>query len=257
MSHLIYKGFRTGFPFPVPSKAEDGEDISVWDGVTLFEQGPSKSATENITVVGPGTEHSIGYKRHEVAELYWRIRHFKFDWSGLTVTRNWDGGVWTPIAPTSFIYGDGVPPAGEWRTRELELLRPGFLSESFYDTTGAAASITIPEDPPVTEGATVGISVSMFQAPYHPLAAKVVYCPATRLFYPAMQISFDTGNGAMSSVRERPGMLPAMTIRILGKSLILYADGGDFSSTGSVVVTPNRYWSYGGTYNETTGDRIA
>jgi hypothetical protein len=69
---ITYRGF---VPFCIPTKDEEGNDFSEWDGSTIDGGlNPSKYANKNVTVYGSGSYYCIKMTRHQVAELYWRAK---------------------------------------------------------------------------------------------------------------------------------------------------------------------------------------
>jgi hypothetical protein len=72
MPQITYPGL---VPFCIPTKDEEGNDFSEWDGSTLDGGlNPSKHANKNVTVYGSGSYYCIKLTRHQVAELYWRAK---------------------------------------------------------------------------------------------------------------------------------------------------------------------------------------
>lgn len=112
-------------PFCIPEVAQDGKPFQVWDQVTLFGKNkPSKSASEDITVYGSGTEYFIGLTLEELMLFYWKAKTYKLSFANkftfttpqVSVTTGyWDTSVDPPewvstpryAAPINFVY-DGT-----------------------------------------------------------------------------------------------------------------------------------------------------
>jgi hypothetical protein len=124
------------FPFCIQDVAEDGLPVEVWDGVTFRGGRPSKSSSQNITVVGEGTLFPVGLTLEEVMLMYWRVRRWN-------VNLNEDG-------PWSFSQDGASVDIKPDSARESELLgyTEGTCTENIQDIDENGDPITYEQEYP-------------------------------------------------------------------------------------------------------------
>jgi hypothetical protein len=123
MPQITYSGL---VPFCIPTKDEEGNDFSEWDGSTLDGGlNPSKYANKNVTVYGAGSYYCIKLTRHQVAELYWRAKGI------VTEVTMASGTIASGSASASGDYD-----AGTWDSTG-NVYTPNWQTESAFATVGS------------------------------------------------------------------------------------------------------------------------
>jgi hypothetical protein len=143
MPQITYRGL---VPFCIPTKDEEGNDFSEWDGSTLDGGlNPSKHANKNVTVYGSGSYYCIKLTRHQVAELYWRAKGIVTEvevssdpiatGSG-SASGDWDNGSWDST-------GNVYTP--NWKTEEASLTLSQCTLSEMLDV-GFTCNVSYPVD---------------------------------------------------------------------------------------------------------------
>lgn len=225
MGSVNYKGYRTGFPFLIPERAQDGLPVSVWGGTT-FSSGPSKSSDEQIDVVGPGTMHPVGLTFAEAMEHFWRVKSYKCTVAGDGV----DAGVYTADLieqPWDALFTS--------ITREIHLVTAKNSTFRFYSDIGFIGGVRI--------------------------GGKFYFIRNSKTYYPEISIQLPDSRlfgAAWSSVKNEGVTGPVGSGSFCGESFPVYPQF-DYSTwdppltTPTITITPHKYWTYGGLYDEDTG----
>lgn len=218
MSQVIYKGFRAGFPFLIPEKAQDGLPVEIWDGAT-YQAGPSKSDTDQIDVVGSGTQYPVGLTFVEAIKHFWRVKSYKCTVAGDGVDAG-DHAATLLALPTDVNYTS--------ITKEHHLVVAKNDSFRFYAEVGFISSVRI--------GGSFYLRSE--ENLYYPKFS--IYLNDSRLF-----------SDGWSTVKPEGFISPAGSGSFCGKSFPIYP-GFDYSDSDpplappSITITPDKYWTYGG-----------
>lgn len=267
------------FPFPVIeqfySPLEEGFlPVLEWDGDTIDAASglASSSEDEYRPTTGPGTFYPIGLTHAEADIWLWRAKIWRWDISG---------GVLTPAAGEDV---DFVPEAEiilefhespSIASRYQNLVVDAGCGASSAATGGANgpaphAEIRYNADlwiglPPSDTETTPGLGASL--APLINVNTLPRIVKRDGLFYPLVMAQYefsasgDTGGviGGLSFATFS-GWASNFDMSISDKVLPMYqygaewSDEGNFGSATVEGVTIDKYFTYGGIYNETTGE---
>lgn len=276
MSRVTFEGYGNGFPFVVPQYAQDGLRYSTWDGSTWFGGTRSKSAATLIDVVGADTKHPLGFTIPELSQVVWRVRQWKVDYSTLVTTRK-------------YIYPDTSELIGG--IADYSTANPLYLLYDAQDARNEAniclgksyvAQDTSPVD--VEWSDDYGSQRNLFFVNFFldsanktsDVGAWYAWKNGTdEKIYPRFEFEIGLNIGNVGGVGTRgrfpqDGAFTNQTYPASGATIELQIDGHTFTenlhgllvsdtvvtsttATGSVVITPYKYWSYNGLYDEDTG----
>lgn len=259
----------------------DGTDFEIWDGVTrmALNNYPEDKA------MGPGTLYPFGLELNVIAEWFWRVQVWKIETS-LSFAIS-ESGVYdytsTGTSEQFNSVGDAQDtPTGADTVHEHQLnykfrqgqvmssALPLYVSTPFTGTLSWSRTDYSPPDPPaITTGTGDGFAVDLFlfSCPYradfdgegHPIR----YFGG--LWWPRVEayvIGIASGTTAELLCSVDVGLASvAATVDLYGNSVPLYALGffgsiTSFTTTGTVAVSPNVWWGYGGKFDTTTGARL-
>ena len=274
MSRVNAPVMRNGFPFPIVPATQ-------WDGETFFEGIPSADSATYVPVFGGGTYHPLALTLPELVRLYWRSRFMR-----VAVT---PGDFYSGIYPSGFVftlggsarfdleYGETDPLINELkpqRMSEVSLVASpatsggidvyvGNLSHSFdfefhSDIDGLEASVVGQHDSELIcsmtnfELVTTVVGNILFGSPR-------CLTDGSGMHYP--QLLFQLGNWGSdltSSVKYNFSDLIAYeqgSLDMLGQTIKLYGTAQPTSESVSTTatVTPQKYWSYDGLWDEDSG----
>lgn len=244
---ISFPGLRNGFPEMIHYRMEDETAFAEWD----FDSSatPAANGGPPTHYVGAGTLYPVGLSLAEVAELYWRVRKYQIV---SNVVSTWGGGA---------AFGGGSASGSAENaatTKEYELTR----------AFGYGAVIT---DPPIYGFGDYGDIHLSFQIYKIDFPGTPVPAPPHALrfwdgqYWPSIYVGaeFDDGIlvlGAGSMGYQdilAPAWMPesAATCDLLGHTIKLYG-ASDETHTGSISVTGEEWWGYGGKFDTTTGERL-
>lgn len=270
-SGISYAGYRTGFPFEIRELAEDGLPVEMWDGETWYSRfSKSKSASEKITVIGPGTHWPVGLTLAELADLVWRTRYWTVDYSSLQTNRYMLGDSGGEYSGRLTNFAAATPPhiviGPAFAKAEAMLLSRGGQSWIPAEELGYADPyVSVPVQ--LQEGGTpLDTSLTDFRwVPNWCYKSNGLYYPkiiasfgASAFGAAALFAKIESNDGHRDVEAAVEVVLPHRTLPI--PLYGVYRRIGNATSiteaTGTVTVTPHKYWKYGGRYDEDTGEQV-
>lgn len=280
MSGLLYAdGF---FPLCVDS----GE---VWDGETYFENKPSNSADKLTNVVGPGTLHPIGMTLEEMVKIYWRMKYIKASCSyrinqyySQDDPPDWGEPLFSPID----IEINGDDYKDELKDEDGEVCNDiqvynnvgGENTREVTTLVGQEASLVclkvwaLNVNGGTLDGFPWAPELGIYWKPRSGLLCEGEYFPYFRVFSISAiyentaELNSYAGKVSQGAGYETLTAFPGSSL--FGKDLTVFgppapslpppADGYTYIETlsANVNIEAYKYFTYGGIYDETTGERV-
>lgn len=276
MSRVTYEGYGNGFPFVVKKYAQDSLRFSEWDGSTWYGGQRSKSAISLVDVVGANTKHPLGFTVPELSQIVWRVKKWKIDYSGLVTTRAYTypddsvvlGGVadYSTADPLHLLYDaqDARNEANICLGKSYVVQDTTPVDVEWYDDYGSQRNSFRVDF--FLDSANKTSDVGAWYAWKSGDDEKI---------YPRFEFEIGLNIGNVGGVGTRgrfpqDGAFTNQTYPASGATIILQIDGHTFSqnlhglkvedtivttttATGTVAITPEEYWTYGGLYDSATG----
>lgn len=245
---ISYAGYRNGFPGKVHHAMEDGTPFE------LFAFGTAHPTTGRAPdhTMGPGTYYPIGLTLSEITELYWRVKKYHFDSTiqfteVLSPYETWDAST----SGTEFVNGSsevsliGIPaspgvPSTEFLGGTLDATLFGTASDGIGGTIINALifSDQTPSGTPIHP-------VRYFDGKWWPSLAVETGYEGAALHYVFTDAVWVESDSAWTAEQ-------VATMDFFGHTVKLYAYP-DVTATGTVTVTAEEWWGYGGKFNTATG----
>lgn len=248
MPKVSYRGLRNGFPFVIPKNAEDGNAVEVWDGTTRYGGLPSKSATANITVVGPGTPWPVKMKRDRLAEIYWRVRKCRIDCTQMVLYLS---GTPRQIQETRDWYCQNNTDATTGPISESELVVTNYHNNNL---AGDVSLLTL-------YGTSYGISNVWF----------AVFTSQATAYYDAdadyvwVSFGFSISQSGLTLSTQKPqdvtgySIIDGPLLRFYGEDVqtwLKFLSQATAGHSGTMEIIPIEWRDYGGTWDTATGQPI-
>lgn len=289
---ISFSGLRNGFPFQIVHKVE-GREVTVWDGSSWTSEEFTSSARPAHepggveSVVGHGTDFPLRCTLPELTMLFWRVRKARMLGAGINIDvpignmeppdrieaifPSQDDEVLRVGSEIDLDTGDPLPLKG----KEYELIQKdsgiyffdsfqSLIVESEFQPSGTVTRRS-GEDGRVISQASSRLFIGLIIIPQETRLADESYWPLLRLIgAPRGQgSSFQTQNLATFSERiggNNPFVTApsGATLRILGigeTAMPLYLRSESGTASGRLDLTATEYFTYGGKFDQTTGER--
>jgi len=220
MSEVTYSGFRTGFPFLVPEAGD--------------------------VAVGAGTPYPVGLTLPQAMLCYWQVKSWKVVFTGIKFQYG---------ADYSEVKNGHEVIVGTSIAREIELVTGTNVSafggyvDGMAQGTIEAGSIGVP-----LHDFSAGLTISLPSKPAYYKEADGKY-----YFSLVLDVHVEPWWPYVASVVDGSG-LGGGKINFLGEEYPAKVQHGivapTIPSTPTITITPHKYWTYGGIYDEDSGARI-
>jgi hypothetical protein len=218
MGKVLHASYSGYFPFCIKPLEENPEYIA-----RVIEEGRPDAGE-------PGSEWPIGLTDEEAMSLFWKIRTIKADADGLSGTTNL-------TYRKSILAPSPVEPA-----TEEEIVCANYRLETFGYITNGASFISIQI---LLEGACLKIENN--QRFYYP-----------RILIESNQIVEDPpeSNSSVSYTDPFYSYTQQGSYNLLGFGELPLFTISSAQGAYPFTITPHKYWSYGGTWDEDTGEPL-
>jgi hypothetical protein len=173
----------------------------------------------------------------QIMALYWRVKRFKY-----SLTGGYQGGE-NPITISggSGVFAQNINPPNE------EALVCGGPTLFTGSATLSAPQITI----------TPNFYMKLFEANF--LSSSPFFQSTGSTYKTFFQITSDSvfgGGEFVNSIKTFEFAVPCGSYSGIKSGTLFQSFGPNYSGSVSLVIEPSEYWSYGGTYNTTTGEPL-
>lgn len=284
---ISFSGLRNGFPFPIVHKVE-GREVTIWNGSSWTSEESSTSGRPAHqpggvqSVVGHGTDFPLRCTLPELTMLFWRVRKARMLAAGINIDvpvgnreppdrieasfSRQDDEVLRVGSESDIENGDPPPLKG----KEYELIQEDFghyffnsfqATGSDFQPSGTVTRLSGEDERVIFESPSrLGIElIILFQ---ETRLAEGSYWPRLRLRAAPFGVGFGSQVTNLVTFSERiggNGTDPSgATLRILGigeTAMPLYLRSESGTASGRLDLTATEYFTYGGKFDQTTGER--